>query len=57
MEQSRLSDRSGSHDVLAGPDDREAIAYRLALPPPRHNALKDFRVLMIDAVPPDLGLG
>jgi amidase len=38
-------------DVLAGPDDREAIAFRLALPSPRHNALKDFRVLMIDTNP------
>lgn len=38
-------------DVLAGPDDREAIAYRLALPAPRHSALKDFRVLVIDTNP------
>ena len=36
-------------DVIAGPDPLEAgVAYRLALPPPRHNALKDFRVLLID---------
>jgi amidase len=38
-------------DVLAGPEDREATAYRFALPPPRHNALKDFRVLIIDTNP------
>lgn len=38
-------------DVLAGPDDREAIAYRLVLSPPRHNVLKDFRVLIIDTNP------
>jgi amidase len=38
-------------DVLAGPDEREATAYRLALPPPRHHALKDFRVLIIDTNP------
>lgn len=38
-------------DVLAGPDEREATAYRLALPPPRHHALKDFRVLVIDTNP------
>ena len=38
-------------DVLARPDEREATAYRLALPPPRHNALKDFRVLVIDTNP------
>ncbi|MGA8654910.1 MAG: amidase [Chthoniobacterales bacterium] len=38
-------------DVLAGPDDPEAIAYRLTLPPARHNTLKDFRVLVIDTNP------
>jgi amidase len=38
-------------DVLAGPDEREATAYRLVLPPPRHDALKDFRVLVIDTNP------
>ena len=38
-------------DLLAGPDEREATAYRLALPPPRHDALKDFRVLIIDTNP------
>jgi amidase len=38
-------------DVLAGPDEREAVAYRLALPPPRHDALKDFRVLLIGTNP------
>jgi len=36
-------------DVMAGPDPLEAgKAYRLVLPPPRHSALKDFRVLVID---------
>jgi amidase len=39
-------------DVIAGPDPLEAgKAYRLALPPPRHGALKDFRVLLIDTDP------
>jgi amidase len=39
-------------DVIAGPDPLEAgIAYRLALPPSRHGALKDFRVLLIDTDP------
>lgn len=38
-------------DVLAGPDEAEAIAYQLRLPPPRHATLKDFRVLVIDAHP------
>ena len=39
-------------DVIAGPDPLEAgKAYSLALPPPRHTALKDFRVLLIDTDP------
>lgn len=39
-------------DVIAGPDPIEAgKAYRLALPPPRHSALKDFRVLLLDTAP------
>jgi amidase len=37
--------------VLAGPDEQEAVGYRLALPPPRHGALADFRVLIIDSHP------
>jgi amidase len=39
-------------DVIAGPDPLEAgTAYRLALPPPRHDALEDFRVLVVDTDP------
>ena len=39
-------------DVMAGPDPIEAgKAYRLALPPPRHTELKDFRVLVVDSDP------
>ncbi len=39
-------------DVIAGPDEaREGIAYRLALPSPRHEDLKSFRVLVIDTHP------
>jgi amidase len=38
-------------DVLAGPDEQEAIAYRLTLPPARHGDLKSFRVLVIDTHP------
>jgi amidase len=39
-------------DVMAGPDPLDAgVAYKLALPPPRHDALKDFRVLVIDSDP------
>jgi amidase len=39
-------------EVTAGPDDaRAGIAYRLALPKPRHQQLKDFRVLVVDDHP------
>jgi amidase len=31
-------------DVLAGPDEADATAWRLALPPPRRQALRDYRV-------------
>ena len=46
------SDLALELDILAGPDElRDAVAYRLALPPPRHEALKDFRVLVVDTHP------
>jgi amidase len=38
-------------DVLAGPDDADAVAYNLALPRPRHSDLKSFRVLVLDTHP------
>jgi amidase len=39
-------------EVIAGPDPLEAgTAYKLALPPPRHGELKNFRVLLIDSDP------
>jgi amidase len=39
-------------DVIAGPDPLDAgVGYRLALPPPRHNDLKSFRVLVVDSDP------
>jgi amidase len=39
-------------DVIAGPDeDRTGVGYRLALPPPRHDNLHSFRVLVIDTHP------
>ena len=39
-------------DVIAGPDPIEAgVGYKLALPGPRHTALRDFRVLVIDSDP------
>jgi amidase len=38
-------------NVTAGPDQREATAYKLDLPPPRHDRLADFRVLALGAHP------
>jgi amidase len=39
-------------DVIAGPDPIEAgKAYSLSLPPARHAALRDFRILLIDSDP------
>jgi amidase len=38
-------------DVIAGPDTPMASGYRLALPPPRHDDLRNFRVLIIDTHP------
>jgi amidase len=45
------ADLSIALDVLAGPDDAQAIAYRLALPPPRHATLKAYRVLVLEQHP------
>jgi amidase len=45
------ADLSFALDVIAGPDEAEAAAYRLTLPPSRHGALKDFRVLLVDSHP------
>jgi amidase len=38
-------------DITDGPDDADAIGYRLALPPRRHAMLRDFRVLVVDEHP------
>ncbi|MBO4226017.1 amidase [Bradyrhizobium neotropicale] len=38
-------------DAIVGPDPLDSSAYRLELPAPRHAALKDFRVLLIDTDP------
>ena len=38
-------------DVLAGPDDAQATAFTLRLPPPRHARLQDHRVLVLDQHP------
>ncbi len=45
------SDLALALDVTAGPDDAEAVGYRLALALPRHDTLKDFRVLVLDTHP------
>ncbi|SEO80496.1 amidase [Amycolatopsis saalfeldensis] len=37
--------------LLAGPDEVEAIAYQLTLPPSRGAGLGDFRVLLVDSHP------
>jgi len=38
-------------DVLAGPDEDQAVGYRLALPPARHAQLADYRVLVVASHP------
>ncbi|MFF1544395.1 amidase [Streptomyces sp. NPDC058291] len=39
-------------DVMAGPDPlTHGVAYDLRLPPPRHDRLRDFRVLVLDEHP------
>ena len=38
-------------EATAGPDEREATGWRLALAPPRHAALKEHRVLVLDRHP------
>ena len=38
-------------DVLAGPDEPDAKAYRLTLPPARKSRLSDFRILILDRHP------
>lgn len=39
-------------DAIAGPDPLDTgVGYKLALPPPRHARLADFRVLVVDTDP------
>ena len=40
-------------DVLVGPESGEAVGWKLALPPARHQRLADFRVALM---PPPLGV-
>lgn len=37
--------------ATAGPDDAEAVAMSLRLPPPRHAHLRDFKILVLDEHP------
>lgn len=46
------SDLMSAMKVVAGPDEwREGIGYRLHLPPPRHDDLKNFRIVVVDMHP------
>ena len=46
------SDLSLLLDVIAAPDPLDAgVGYKLALPPARHDELKNFRVLLLDTHP------
>lgn len=46
------ADLSLLFDIMAGPDELDAgIAYRLDLPPARHDSLNDYRVLILDVHP------
>jgi amidase len=45
------SDLTLAFDVLAGPDEAQAIAYRLTLPSSRHLRLSEFKVLVLDEYP------
>jgi len=38
-------------EVIAGPDDAEAVGYKLVMPPPRHADLRSFRVFVLDRHP------
>ncbi|MBL8361348.1 MAG: amidase [Rubrivivax sp.] len=47
-----VDDLTRLFDVIAGPDEQgTGVGYRLALRPPRHQALKDHRVLLLDSHP------
>lgn len=38
-------------DIVCGPDLDDAVGWRLAFPPPRHDRLADFRVAVMPPVP------
>lgn len=41
------SDLALALDIVAGPDEPEAGGYRLALPPPRHSDIRNFRIFVL----------
>jgi amidase len=46
------ADLAAALSVIAGPDElMEGVGYKLALPPPRHEKLTEYRVLVIDQHP------
>lgn len=45
------ADLGAALEILAGPDDAQAIAYRFVLPPPRHERLAEFKVLVLEEHP------
>ncbi len=45
------ADLSLALDATAGADTRDAVAWRLNMPPARHGALRDYRVLLLDDHP------
>ena len=45
------ADLASALDVLAGPDEQQAGAYRVSLPPARHGDLRSYRVLVVDSHP------
>ena len=38
-------------ELLAGPDEAQALGYRLSLPPARHTRLSEFKILVLDEHP------
>jgi amidase len=46
-----MTDVRAAFDILLGPDLVEAEAWKLDLPPPRAQQLKDFRILVLDQHP------
>jgi amidase len=47
----RVGDLELALSITAGPEPEEAVGYRVELPPPRHERLADFRILILDAHP------